>query len=255
MARRRRRGPGIAIGSSFGGFAILGCGLLLGGLALPKVASTFAATTGEAVVERLKEGKPVGEHGLSDARASFENAIRFLPSDYRAPRDLALVELLAAQRLEDVGGEAQKQIDKDRAEHLATAISASRRSLSNNPAQPYVWLRLSQAELLARGVGVEAALAYTMSLETGPQVIDLMQPRVVLGLVLWPILDDRQRNRVLAQIRGLARYNPRILAETVLHRPGLPQVRQALADEPELMNAFLRWYLKRRTPGLRLPTN
>lgn len=247
MARKRRRSrSGIAVGSSFGGFAILAAGILLGGLSLPKLLSAMAATTGEQVVDRLKEGKPVGDEGLARARGSLEHAIGFLPTDYRAPRDLALIELLAARRMEPDNAE--------RVVRLKASITAGRLSLSNNPAQPYVWLRLAQAELLANGIGVNAALAFTMSLETGPQVIDLMQPRVVLGLILWPVLDEKQQGRVLAQIRGLARYNARILAETVLDRPGLPQVRAALKDEPELMDAFLRWYLQRRTPGIRRPT-
>lgn len=247
MARERRRGrSGIAIGASFGGFAILAVGILLGGLSVPKLLSAMAAATGEQVVDRLKEGKPVGEDGLERARGSLQLAGRYLPTDYKAPRDLALIEMLSAQRL--------KADDPERLNHLNASIEAGRTSLQNNPAQPYVWLRLSQAELLARGVGVEAALAFTMSLETGPQVIDLMRPRVIAGLVLWPVLDDQQQTRVLAQIRGLARYNPRILAETVLQRPGLPQVRLALKEEPELMDGFLRWYLQRRTPGIRLPT-
>lgn len=247
MARKRRHGRlGIAIGSSFGGFAILAVGILLGGLSLPKLLSAMAAATGEQVVDRLKDGKPVGEDGLDRARGSLTLASRYLPSDYRAPRDLALIELLAARRLEAT--------DPERPKRLQASIAAGRQSLGNNPAQPYVWLRLAQAELLANGIGVEAALAFTMSLETGPQVIDLMQPRVVLGLLLWPVLDEQQQSRVLAQIRGLARYNTRILAETVLDRPGLPQVRLALKDEPELMDGFLKWYLKRRTPGIRRPT-
>jgi hypothetical protein len=246
MARKHRRGrSGIAIGSSFGGSAILAVGILLGGLSLPKLLSAMAAATGEQVIDRLKEGKPVGEDGLERARGSLELAIRYLPTDYKAPRDLALIELLAARRLDAA--------DPERLEHLNASIDAGHQSLSNNPAQPYVWLRLAQAELLSGGVGVEAALAFTMSLETGPQVIDLMRPRVILGLVLWPVLDEQQQARVLAQIKGLARYNPRILAETVLNRPGLPQVRLALKQEPELMDAFLKWYLKRRTPGIRMP--
>jgi len=216
-------------------------------LAVPKFLSAVAATTGEAVIERLQEGKPVGKQGLERARASFLGAQRALPSDYKAPRDLALIELLAARRVE--------ADDTERRARLQASIRAAHQSLSNNPAQPYVWLRLAHAELAAKGVGIEAALAFTMSLETGPQVIDLMQPRVVLGLLLWPVLNERQQERVLAQIRGLARYNPRILSETVLQRPGLPQVRLALKDEPELMQAFLGWYIKRRTPGIRLPTN
>ncbi|WP_416898831.1 MAG: hypothetical protein ACMVY4_03615 [Minwuia sp.] len=225
---------------------MLAIGVLLVYLSLPRVVSTLLAAPGEVVLERLKTGQSVGEHGIADARASFLAAGAALPSDYRTPRDLALVELVAAQR-------TPAEDTVERGKRLEAAIEASHRSLAANPAQPYVWLRLAQAELQHSGVGVKAALAFTMSLETGPQVIDLMQPRVVLGLVLWPVLDETQQARVLAQIRGLARYNARILAETVLDRPGLPQVRTALADEPELMAAFLRWYLQRRTPGLRQP--
>lgn len=246
MARRQRRSrSGIPIGSSVGGFVVLAVGLLLGGLSIPKLLSAMAATTGERVIERLKEGNPVGDDGLERARGSLELGWQSLPSDYRTPRDLALVELLAAERMAPE--------DPRRVELLKASIEAAKGSLRNNPAQPYVWLRLSRAHLLTSGVGVEATLAFQMSLETGPQVIDLMKPRVVIGLILWPILDERQQGRVLAQIRGLARYNARILAETVLNRPGLPQVRQALENEPELMDEFLRWYLKRRTPGIRLP--
>lgn len=225
--------------------AVAAGGALLLGLAVPKLLNAMAASRGEAVVERMQEKKPVGPKGLAAARESLASAARILPGDYTAPRDLALIELVSAQRSEPD--------DPERIAYLESSVAAARQSLTNNPAQPYVWLRLAQAELLAHGVGTNAALAFTMSLETGPQVIDLMQPRVILGLVLWPVLDERQQTRVLAQIRGLARYNARILAETVLDRPGLPQVRMALADEPELMAEFLRWYLQRRTPGLRPP--
>ncbi|ANK82833.1 MAG: hypothetical protein TEF_20035 [Rhizobiales bacterium NRL2] len=243
--RRRSTTRALAIGSSAGGLVILSAGLLLVGLSVPKLLNAVAASTGESVIGRLQESQPVGAQGLTRARESLASAARILPSDYTAPRDLALIELIAAQRA--------APDDPARMGYLEASIDAARQSLMNNPAQPYVWLRLSQAELLARGVGVEAALAFTMSLETGPQVIDLMRPRVILGLALWPVLDDQQQERVLAQIRGLARYNARILAETVLDRAGLPQVRRALADEPELMAQFLRWYLQRRTPGLRPP--
>ena len=50
------------------------------------------------------------------------------------------------------------------------------------------------------------------------------------------------------------RYDDGGISGGTLDRPGLPQVRTALKDEPELMDAFLRWYLQRRTPGIRRPT-
>ena len=249
MGLRRNRHSSqnaLTIGSSAGGLAVTAAAALLLGLSVPKLLNAVAASPGEAVIERLQVNQPVGPQGLIRARDSLSSATRILPRDHTAPRDLALIELIAAQRAEPE--------DPVRMEYLDASIEAARHSLMNNPAQPYVWLRLAQAQLLSSGLGPEAALAFTMSLETGPQVIDLMRPRVILGLVLWPVLDERQQGRVLAQSRGLARYNARILAETVLARPGLPQVRMALKDEPELMADFLRWYLQRRTPGLRPPS-
>ncbi len=220
-------------------------GVLILGLSGPRLIGAINATAGEPAIEKLRRGEQIGEPAIKRARKAFLTAEKSIPRDYRSPRDLALIELIAATAA-PVGSDIRKTA-------VADSIAAARRSLGNNPAQPYVWLRLAQAELMHEGIGVQAAFAFAMSLETGPQVVDLMQPRVVLGLILWPVLDERQQDRVLAQIKGLARYNARMLAETVLHRPALPLVRRALADEPELMKAFLEVYLRRRTPGYRPP--
>ena len=79
MARKRRRSrSGIAVGSSFGGFAILAAGILLGGLSLPKLLSAMAATTGEQVVDRLKEKNKKSENTqgmISDSLLSAANGI------------------------------------------------------------------------------------------------------------------------------------------------------------------------------------
>ncbi len=243
--RRRRRSGGIPLGSSTGGLVIAAAGVLLLVLSGPRLIGAVNATAGEPAIEKLKRGEEIGEPAIDRARKAFATAARSIPRDYRAWRDLALIELVAAGRMTPGSDEWKDAINR--------SIGAGRNSLGNNPAQPYVWLRLAQAELLQDGVGARAAFAFAMSLETGPQVIDLMKPRVIMGLILWPVLDERQQERVLAQIRGLARYNARILAETVLRRAALPLVQKALADEPELMRAFLDVYLQRRTPGYRPP--
>lgn len=242
---RRRRWSGIHFGSSTGGLAIMVAGVLILALSGPRLIGAINATAGEPAIEKLRRGEQIGDPAIERARKAFLTAEKSIPRDYRSPRDLALIELVAASAA-PIGSDVRK-------EAVVQSIAAGRRSLGNNPAQPYVWLRLSQAELMHEGIGARAAFAFAMSLETGPQVVDLMEPRVVLGLILWPVLDARQQERVLAQIKGLARYNARILAETVLHRPALGLVRKALADEPELMKAFLSVYLQRRTPGYRPP--
>lgn len=245
MATRRRRRTGLGIGTQAVGVLVLGVGVTILALGVPRLFGAVGATAGNVVVERLRTQQEVGTAALGRARAALSGAGQMLSSDYAAPRDLALVELVAASRAE--AGSAEREAA------ARASIAAGIRSLGNNPAQPYAWFRLAQAHLTADGVSPSAVAAFRMSLETGGSVIDLMQPRVVMGLVLWPALDDGLRDRLRAQIRGLARYNPRILAETVLNRPGLTQVREALAGEPDLMNAFLAVYLKRRTPGYRPP--
>lgn len=214
-------------------------------LALPRLVNAVGASAGEPAIAKLRETSEIGDQAIERARRAFAAAARALPSDYAAPRDLALIELVAAFRAAP-GSEPRTAAAR-------ASIDAAAHSLRNNPAQAYVWFRLAQARLMADGVTPAAVAAYRMSLETGGRVIDLMQPRVVMGLTLWPVLDDDLRERLKAQIRGLARYNARILAETVLNRPGLTQVREALQDEPELLRDFLAVYLKRRTPGYRPP--
>ena len=243
--KRRRRSGGIPLGSSTGGFLFAAAGVLLLVLSGPRLIGAINATAGEPAIEKLKRGEKLGEPAIERARKAFITASKTIPRDYRAFRDLALIELIDA-RMQPAGSDGWKDA-------VNRSLAAGRSSLGNNPAQPYVWLRLAQAELMEDGVGARSAFAFAMSLETGPQVIGLMRPRVILGLILWSVLDERQQERVLAQIRGLARYNPRILVETVLHRAALPLVQRALADEPELMRAFLSIYLQRRTPGFRPP--
>ncbi len=246
MARkRRRRSGGIPFGSSTGGLLIAAAGVLLVVMSGPRLIGAVNATAGEPAIEKLKRGEEIGPPAIDRARKAFATAARSIPRDYRAYRDLALIEMVAARMLPPGSDEWKDAVNR--------AIGAGRMSLGNNPAQPYVWLRLAQAELMQDGVGARSAFAFAMSLETGPQVIGLMKPRVILGLILWPVLDERQRDRVLAQIRGLARYNARMLAETVLHRAALPLVQKALANDPDLMRAFLDVYLQRRTPGYRPP--
>lgn len=233
------------LGSAAAGLMVMAAGLGLLSLALPRLVGAVAATGGEPAIERLREGGTIGGLAIERARRAFAAAQRVMPRDYRQPRDLGLIELVAAE-LAEPGSAARKAA-------LGEALRLNREALASNPAQPYVWLRLAQAELMAKGVGSEAAGAFAMSFKTGTQIVDLMQPRVSLGLTLWPALQAPERQRVLAQIRGLARFNARLLAETVLERPGLAQVRAALEDEPKLLAAFLEIYLQRKTPGYRPP--
>lgn len=183
---------------------------------------------------------------LRVAIQSQRNALRIWPGDYRGWRDLAMMLDLTARHDETPKNK--------RAELLRESRDAAVRSVKLNPGQPFTWTRIAQTELVLNRKSPAAVAAFRMSFISGPQVVDLMQARVAVGLILWPELDAPLQKRVLAQIRGLARYNIHMLTNTVLvNYQGLPQVRRALRGEEALMEEFRDLYNQRRRPGYRSP--
>lgn len=190
--------------------------------------------------------EPSSLKSLRTAIRSQENALKMWSSDYRGWRDLSLMLNLTARH-------ADTPRDQ-RAALLRSSRDAGLRSVRLNPGQPFTWARIAQTELALNRKSEIAREAFRMSFNTGPHVVDLMQPRVALGLIMWADLDKHLQGRVLAQIRGLARYNIRMLTETTLaNYQGLPQVRRALKREKALLSEFTDLYNQRRRPGYRSP--
>ena len=98
MARkRRRRSGGIPFGSSTGGLLIAAAGVLLVVMSGPRLIGAVNATAGEPAIEKLKRGEEIGPPAIDRARKAFATAARSIPRDYRAYRDLALIEMVAAR--------------------------------------------------------------------------------------------------------------------------------------------------------------
>ena len=215
----------------------LGLGLVLIALAQPRLGAGLDMIPLKLTADRMRAGEPVPIPELKRAVQAGDAALARL-ADAGVQRDLGLVALDLAGRTE---------LDPvARADFLGQAIAASRAALAGDPAQPYVWLRLAQAEARRGGLGPKVIQAYRMSLLTGPKMLDLLRPQVDLGLLLWPVLDPATRADVTRRIRGLARFKTWQLADIARRRLAIGPVRAALAAEPDLKAEFDRLYLKRR---------
>lgn len=217
-------------------------GLALIALAGPRFLSGIPLSDPDPVMRALAERQAVAPEMLSRAARLRLRSLAMVSSG-QTSYEVGLIRLHMALNRE--AG------DPERGQLLAEASNDTRASLGDNPAQPFAWTQLTQLTLLRNGeAGMRAAASYyTMAVRTGPETPELVLPRVELGLVLWPRLDDAGRTQARQQIRLLAHTAPDQLALAARRRLALREARAALRDAPGLLERFDSAYRRLRQTG------
>lgn len=171
------------------GLVALAAGLLVAGLALPRVAAYgVALSDGAAASIALAEARGLPADALDDARRRYAQALS-LHGDAQLALDLARFDLRAA----DAGdGEA-----------LAAAHAHLRDAASRSPNDAFIWSQLAHVAQL-RGAPVDETAAYLrLSRLTGRFEAPAMLLRVRTALPLWNELPEDIRGGVAADMARL----------------------------------------------------
>lgn len=186
------------------GLAALAAGLLVAGLALPRVAAYgVALSDGAAVSIALAEGRGLPADALSDARRRHAQALS-LHGDAQLALDLARFDLRAA--------------DAGNGEALAAAHAHLREAASRSPNDAFIWSQLAHVAQL-RGAPIDETAAYLrLSRLTGRFEAPAMLLRVRTALPLWSELPEDIRGGVAADMARLG-GDPRL--RKVLYAPYL----------------------------------
>jgi len=159
--------------------------MALGALALAMLAAPrFAAQAVLLPIDReqdaLQAGTPIVPERLEKMRNALALARRLDPHDGRLSSDLALVELLEAERANEPARRAK----------LESAVADLERGLAESPANSFAWARLAGAYLALDGKpGAKMLAALRMSYVTGLYADKIMPFRASLTLPHWESLD------------------------------------------------------------------
>ena len=166
-------------------------GLMMVVISLPRAISSVALTTGNAFLDDIGFGRGIDNEGLEAIVSSRKKALAWssLP---KTSSDLALVKIIQSERLGlGVSGEP----------YLIEAQALLEKSLTQNPVNPYAWLRLGYVRLLRDGPGPKAAEALRVSFLTGPHEPRILLLRLRMSLVSMKYFKSEDINLIEHQIR------------------------------------------------------
>lgn len=224
----RRRRPSLAHGA-----VCLLTGLLLCALAWPRLMAALEAAPADHVLWQINENGKAGKADLDGASRALAAALRRHES---AGHWGARGHLLLLQGTQQGFGETPPAIAP------ALLVSSHRRSLAFDPADPYVWLRLAQSHIVQAGANAAAASAVSRALRLAPADRAVRYRRLDLGFLLWPHLDEADRAVLRDDIRAMAWHDVKWLIAVTLRRHALAVTRAALAETPDRLQEFDRFY-------------
>lgn len=151
------------------------------------------AQQADAVVVRLRDGKPVNR---ADAFAAIEALDLAVLADPSASNHLRRSEVLAGA----AGGLDPAAPDSQRDEWLRTAERDLEIGLGGAPARGIAWLRLAAVQEALAGPSPTVARELLLSIETAPVVPLLWPARLELILSTWDSFTDAERERIAAYV-------------------------------------------------------
>ena len=198
-------------------------------LSAPRLATGVQMLTADRVSFDLGLGRPVANEDLARAAAGAGRAMdrRTGPEAFAA---FGLIRLEQATR-----GDALSPLGR---RQLVEAMKAERAALALDPAAPFDWMRLAQAELLLDGLNARLAVPLKLSLQTGAFEPGLQMPRLDLAFQLWPQLDPPTRAAFSAQVRTAVQIRARAVADMAKRYYVRLYIRQALRADPAALAAF-----------------
>lgn len=203
--------------------------MLLAVLATPIALSALQRLPGDATLARVRLNQPITPAELNRLWDSRRNALA-QRTDGTLFADMATLHLQRARQM-PAGSDARVHVLND-------AAVAAERALARDPGSAIVWLTLAETQLLLHGLGPGPVPALRQSIAAGPYVSPIALRRLDLALVLERHLDAPAQALLDGQIRAVAGWKPRQLAELARQRYALRRVRAALLDRPAELAAF-----------------
>jgi hypothetical protein len=166
-------------------------GVLILGLAIPRLYAAVMLLPGDAVVWEALSGMPVTVEALAAAADSRRSAGWLSGGEVETELGTILLRHARASGYRKPEGRAS----------LEAAAIALRGGLAGSPANPFAWWRLARIEDLLDESPERFADALGMSYLTGGHEQLLYLPRLTLGFRNWEELDDETRRMSEMQIR------------------------------------------------------
>jgi len=198
-------------------------GLLLIGLAVPRLISAVLVLPVRPVFEDIRLGRDVELERLVQAQSLTLSASAWV-SDGRILTDRALALGLHADRLA-AGSEMRASFERLAAASLAEGLAKS-------PGNPYAWFRMaaiSQRLNKAPRLVVSLLLASVMTGEVLPRV---MIPRLTLAFANWEHMDEREKDVIRNQMRIAWHFDTTRLYVLARRMGMLPILQDALQPLP-----------------------
>lgn len=115
----------------------------------------------------------------------------------------------------------------------ASAVAAAERALAAQPSDVFARLWLLNGLLRSEGVSDRVVTEFDAAIAAAPYVRSAMLPRLDMGLLLWPKLDEAARARMAEQIRLLAAAGQWRIVDMARRRHAAGVLRAALAGTPQ----------------------
>lgn len=203
------------------GAALLFLAALTLWLSWPRLQASLHYLPVDTALGRYFETRELPGAQLQHLRARAREAIA-LHDHYRYWHGLSLLHYLQAL---DPATPAW-----ERAPELRRALSAGLQAVRRAPVSPYGWLQVAQARSALRDPAGAVIEALEMSLLTGRVEPVLLLPRVELGFLYLPEMNDAQRAQLSDQTALAWRANPGQFLRSVREgRLDLAMVRELLA--------------------------
>ena len=215
--------------------ALLGVGLALLALALPRLLGAMSARSARPVLVEIRNERTVSTERLDEAASALRDSLRWSGTPANAFSDLGLLELLQLPPRGSSGARSPSS--------LPGIIEVQEMGLAGSPASANGWARLAYARYLGEGLAPATRDALEMSLRSGGIDLPLLRFRLYLLLSDWDFSAAESVPAVRDQVQKLTRYGKigyDELVELSLIAPRGPLIPAVLAETPEKRAYFQR---------------
>jgi hypothetical protein len=209
-------------------------GVLLLTLAVPRLFSAIELLDARSIAERVQLDDPkLTAAQVEGVALALQHAL-----DWQDDADLAA--LLASTRLAQA---ARIDAPERAAERLTQAAEAAKQAIRLSPAHPTAWALLAQALQIRDARDPQFPAALKRAIAVAPYDPRYLNQRIEMACRYWHLIDEPTRRLASAQIRILAGRDVKALALLAKRAYGLLPVREALADQAELLDKFDAIYI------------
>lgn len=211
-------------------------GLMLVGLGAPRLFAYAVRAPYDETLRTLGRERPVSDREVRAAIAFRERALDALGSG-----EIAVEIGMLYMELANRSGTSSQDWEM----LVGRARNALLWGLVRSPVQPYAWAHLAMNRVVRARPADEVLAPLAMSVRTGPFESRLVVARAEFGLSAWAQLDNAARRIIENEVRQVARYEPKRLAQSARRLYALRRVRNILRLDPVLLRKFDQAYLER----------